>query len=87
MFAIRILRTSEVGFARGPAELACAEPEHLVFYQGGLRFDSESFGVFRIMRPEGCRDFWKFGPMVFWFYDQDEEAEFEAVNLGKVRCE
>lgn len=85
MFAIKMLSTSEDGFVRGPAELACMEPEHLVFYQAGSRFESKSFGIFKIARPEGCRDFWKFGPMVFWFYDQDEEAEFEAMNIGKVR--
>lgn len=85
MFAIRILMSSEDGFVRGPAELVCLEPEHLVFHQAGSKFESKSFGIFKIKRPDGCRDFWKFGPMVFWFYDQDEEAEFEAMNIGKVR--
>ena len=86
MFAIKILASApDEGFDIGPAVLACAKPEHLVFYQANSEFASKSFGVFRIKRSEGERDFWKFGPMVFWFYDQEDEAMFEAANLGKVK--
>lgn len=86
MFAIKILAAApEEGFDIGPAVLTCAKPEHLVFYQTGAEFASKSFGVMRRKSSEGCRDLWRFGPMVFWFYDQDEEAMFEAANLGKVR--
>ena len=86
MFAVKILKPSpEEGFDIGPAVLTCAKAEHLVFYQTGSKFASKSFGVMRRKSSEGCRDLWRFGPMVFWFYDQDEEAMFEAANLGKVR--
>lgn len=86
MFAIKILAAApEEGFEIGPAVLTCAKPEHLTFYQTGSKFASKSFGILRIKRSEGERDFWRFGPMVFWFYDQEEEAMFEAANLGKVR--
>lgn len=86
MFAVKILKYSpEEGFDIGPAVLTCIKPEHLVFYQANSKFASKSFGVFRIKRSEGERDFWKFGHMVFWFYDQEEEAMFEAANLGKVK--
>lgn len=86
MFAVKILKYSpEEGFDIGPAVLTCIKPEHLVFYQLDSKFASKSFGVMRRRSSEGCRDLWRFGPMVFWFYDQDEEAMFEAANLGKVR--
>lgn len=88
MFAVKILKpVLNEGFDIGPAVLTCVEPEHLAFCQLDSKFASKSFSVMRSKRSEGCRDFWRFGPMIFWFYDQEEEAMFEAANLGKVRYE